>query len=141
MIEGPLAPNYEPKNLTLEEKILHLVKWGKGTSFAELSKLSGFEGDCEWYYPKKGSNIFLWDGISKKAKEIMLKLLIEEKIFAEIDIKEGIMIYLHDGFTPEYPVATRPTKNVYKKPHWLPIVFNKFQTKGKNLTFREDMLD
>lgn len=102
----------------LLEQIKEKLSWGS-VSFAELSRIEGFNGDLEikLNHPSV-SNVVLWSGLSEEAIEAL-----------EVIRKEGeyiispstILVYLMDGVSLNLPIAK--SKRHYKKPHWAPVVF------------------
>lgn len=69
-------------------------------------------------------NCFIWFGMSEEMAEILQALLRDE----EVDIKQTcLLVYFCDGSVPNVPMAKRIPKAGYKKPRWIPVVFNPVQ--------------
>lgn len=96
-----------------------------GVSFAELEKILERHG-----VPARGDycvefptmpNMLLWMGMSEEFIDIAQAL---DK-HPDVDWKPtSTLVYIADGRCPMAPLAKRPRKGGYKKPHWLPVVFN-----------------
>lgn len=66
-------------------------------------------------------NMALWVGMSREFFEIACAVYRDERI--ELGPTD-MFVYLIDGRVPMgIPVAKRPPKSGYRKPHWLPVVF------------------
>jgi hypothetical protein len=103
----------------MADQILALVKNRETVSFMELEReIDGFKGgDYEWILDPW--NIVLWAGMTKEAIDAML--LLREKHLIH-PTATTLLVYMIDGGMPRLPLAKR--KVVYKKPHWIPVVFN-----------------
>ena len=93
-------------------------------SFAELERVLErhdipVHGDYVVEFPSM-PNMLLWCGMSREF------VTITEAIdrHPHIDWKPThYLVYLADGRYPNLPLAKRPHKGGYKKPHWLPTVY------------------
>jgi hypothetical protein len=85
-------------------------------SFAELSKLDGFNGEGVF---GTGGNLVLWVDVSREAAEALKQLIIADECHCE---PVSPFIYTIDGMTLDLPVAKRAV--AYRRPHWLPVVLN-----------------
>jgi hypothetical protein len=106
--------------MSLKEEILALIERTRTVTFVELNRISGFKGELGLV--REGddySNIFLWSGISKEAAQAINDLQKEKKIHM---VPTPSLTYLIDGKMLQLPIAKRARH--YKKPHWLPVVFN-----------------
>lgn len=122
--------------LSMEEQIFQTIKRSQTVTFAELQdSVTGFKGNSDWFYSGK-ANLVLWQGISKEAVDTMLNMLVEKKIFAYPSIEFGHLVYLYDHHLPTLPKVTVAgiKRGGYKKPHWLPVVFNTYPSE-ENLYF------
>jgi hypothetical protein len=110
----------------LKKEIFEYVKVNSVVSFMELSRLEGFKGEYD-YLVNGDKNIVYWCGISKDAVEAIHELVGEEKINPSpcTSMLGGLpLVYLCDGGCLRLPLAKKPPHGGYKKPHWLPIVYN-----------------
>lgn len=82
-------------------------------TFAQLSKIEGFNGDFDYGYSDK--NIFLWFGMSEEAIKAINEL--EEEGTIQLETAEPLA-YLIDGIVPGYEIAKQDRK--YKSERWLP---------------------
>lgn len=110
--------NGKPLN-DLQQRVLKYIQEYGSVSFAELARhVEGFKGDYAFYSNKK-KNIVLWDGLSEEAGQALEQLINSYKITMKPTM---LLVYLIDGMFLGYPIARRVRD--YKKPHWLPIVFD-----------------
>jgi hypothetical protein len=99
-------------------QILDLVTQRRAVSFAELSReIDGFSGDFELGY--RDHNIVLWHRASEEADLALQHLTDAGAIHA---VPTTAFVYLIDGMAIRLPIARQVRR--YKKPHWLPVVFN-----------------
>ena len=94
----------------------HIFKM-ENVSFMELSYLDGVKGDCEFFL--EGFNLVLGAGLSSECLGAITELLDENQIHF---VPTEEIIRFDGGPVPNYPVAKSIRE--YKKPRWLPIVFN-----------------
>ncbi len=101
----------------MKEKIFNFIKASNGVSFVELSRnIDGFNGDYEFHAM---NNLIVWADMSIEAVNSIQELCKEGRI---IPIKAQSLIYMIDGMGLNYPIAKKEIS--YKKPHWMPTVFN-----------------
>ena len=62
-------------------------------------------------------NLILWTGMSEPFKDALRGLLAERRLFFH---PAELLTYLVDGGLMRMPLASRPPKDGYKAPHWLP---------------------
>jgi hypothetical protein len=68
----------------------------------------------------KCPNMLLWAGMSEEFYTIAGALYDHE----HIEVRPTILLtYLADGGMLRLPIAHRPPKRGYRKPHWVPVVF------------------
>ena len=72
-------------------------------------------------------NLIFWWGASEVFADLSFSLLKTFEISGS-----SLMIYMIDGGFPDLPMAKRPPKNGYKKPHWAPIVFRSTRRDSEN---------
>jgi hypothetical protein len=85
-------------------------------SFAELDqKVEGFRGPLAM---ELVPNIFLWTSLSEEAADAIDALRAEGRITLE---PACWLTYFMDRCVLSLPIAKRPTRRGYKKPHWLPV--------------------
>lgn len=84
-------------------------------TFAELSRIEGFNGDFQIRFPEH--NELLWSGISEEAIDILTRMREADEFHF---VPTPFMTYLIDGAALTCPVATKAQR--YKKTHWLPVV-------------------
>jgi hypothetical protein len=117
-----LAKSEECSKMLVDE-VREVMKRG-GVSFAELSRIEGFNGDlslCHGTY----NNIVFWVNMSREAIDAI------HQIREEGDYEmtpTPFMVYLIDGMALDLPLVKRRTN--YKKPHWLPVAFNPVKRRG-----------
>ena len=91
---------------------------GSAVSFVEL--MQGIpKGDISLSLPDN-DNIILWTNLTEEAAEAF-KEIWSEKILKPNPTED--LVYLMDGAYPTLPVVKSNRK--YKKPHWLPLSFDK----------------
>jgi hypothetical protein len=103
----------------MKEKIYDMVKNLGSVSFVNLSKIDGFIDKENGVSMGFEGNIILWVNISKEAINCINELINKKKIFLHLS---SPLTYMIDGSTLNMPVVK--SKRYYKKPHWLPCVFN-----------------
>lgn len=105
----------------LKDKIFDYVKKFNYVSFAELSRIEGFNGNIAFGFESdKGSNIIAW--LSEEAFKAIAELKKEKLIEFEAC---NPLIYAMDGMLPNLPTAK--TVRHYKKTHWLPLTISRRQ--------------
>ena len=108
----------------MEDKVLAVMqqKGGVGVSFVELQDGIGKDsrGDIGLYVGND-PNLVLWPWCSEAFADAMMNLVRSRAIALE---PTSPLVYLVDGRLPTLPIAKRPPKGGYAKPHWLPVVFN-----------------
>lgn len=88
------------------------------TSFAELAKLEGFEG--EFGIASEGNeNVVYWVNMSQEAVDAIMQIRAEGEYKM---VPAPLWVYAVDGRLLTMPRVTGDYR--YKKPHWLPVVFN-----------------
>jgi len=104
--------------MDIKDKILNFVHKYPDTTFVDLSEnIEGFNGDALMCI--SSLNIVLWAGMSEKAVRAITALVQGDKIKVE---PTAPLTYLIDGKAIDLPPAQG--LKVYKKEHWLPLVFN-----------------
>jgi hypothetical protein len=107
----------------LKGRILDMVRQNGSVTFAELSRLSGFEGDETLFAVKGGRpvpNVVLWSDVSRKAVVALKELLTDGKIIIiAYDPGVGAMTYGFDGKMLALPLA-RSLRRGYQQLRWLP---------------------
>jgi hypothetical protein len=103
----------------MKDKILQLIKDHHFVSFAQLQNCLGEEskGDLSMELPA-GSNIFIWQGVSRAFVNALVEL---ESEIVPTPCRNAI--YMIDGMVPLLPIARTLPKNGYKEAHWLPVVW------------------
>lgn len=95
-----------------------LEKLGDGVSFADLSKIDGFNGDLWYGFPEK--NVYYWFSCSDKAIDALNELIYERKVALRPTVS---LVYLADRLIPKFPTAK--TFRNYVGTRWLPVVLDK----------------
>ena len=90
---------------------------GGGVSFVELSSLLGEEAEGDNWFGNGDYNIWWWFGMS----DLFVEALVSLRPVIE-PTATTFLVYAADGAIPRMPLAKRATR--YKKPHWLPTVWN-----------------
>lgn len=110
----------------IEESVKKRGKGGfpfvEAISFVELMRRIGkeAEGDYSIHSPK---NCIWWTGVSKVFVEALEVCIWARKTLTPLSDPANLLVYPADAKTFGLPLAKRPPKNGYKKPHWLPLVF------------------
>lgn len=102
--------------------ILQLVTECKHVTFAELSQMiEGFGGGelCLSLETDELSNAVMWVGMTQAAIDALEELRLAKAIHPVPTVP---LVYLIDGSMLKLPICK--SKRHYKKPHWLPMVFN-----------------
>lgn len=104
----------------LKEKVYKFIQsYGVGVSFVELKNaFDEFEGDKDFGLFEY--NIILWTGISEQFVKVLRELIKDKKIKI---VPTTPLVYVLDGTALRLPIAKR-LKHRYKRPRWLPAVFN-----------------
>lgn len=101
----------------MKERIFNFISKLGGVSFVELSEnIDGFNGDYELH---SLDNLIAWADMSMEAIDSIRELCKEGRIIPTI---ANPLVYLVDGMALNYPIAKKQI--AYKKPHWIPVVFN-----------------
>lgn len=105
----------------MAEQIVELVEARRHVSFAELCReIEGFDGgELELRVPGC-TNIVLWSGMTDAACDAIEELQKADRIH---QVPASWMTYLIDGAALKLPIV-KTARRHYKKPHWLPVVFN-----------------
>jgi len=99
----------------MAQQILDLVRRQRNVSFVELERIEGFGGG-KLELGLEG-NFVLWTGLTPEAVAALDEL--RGFIYPR---PAHLLVYLHDGQGLDLPIAK--SARHYKKPHWLPVVFN-----------------
>jgi hypothetical protein len=105
----------------IEGAILQFVEHRDWVSFPELQNhFSSFMETNGNYELSLGNdwNLVIWSGISQELGDTVLKLIREKRLFYH---PADTLTYFIDGGILKLPLATRPPKGGYKKPHWVPV--------------------
>jgi hypothetical protein len=97
----------------------------ENVSFVELGRVLEANGvqpkgnESLWLteYP----NTILWSGMSAEFCEVVMRLRNSGLVTWK---PTSFLAYMADGECLRLPLAKRPSKKGYRKPHWAPIVFN-----------------
>ena len=107
----------------MKQAIFDYMKRRSNVTFAELNRqIDGFRipDDTSLYMLNGESNIVLWWGMSQTAVDAMHALITDDWICME---STDELVYFCDGEGLTLPIAKRLNYS-YKKPRWLPVVFN-----------------
>ena len=108
----------EPLEMT-EDNMLAFIEKRRHVTFVELKTyFKDFDGDNDW--GDLPNNVWYWINISDKCCQILRDLCDAGKIHAFPTI---VWTYIADGGGLSMPIAKR-TGFKYKKPRWLPVVWN-----------------
>ena len=104
----------------LRKEILDFVREHGGVSFVEIARLLGDRFKGEYAVAVPGfPNVVLWSGIDADVADVLCDLLQS----GDIEMKPtDPLVYMMDGGYSGLPVAHKLWP--YKKPHWLPVVFD-----------------
>ena len=106
------------------EDVAELVEQKGHVSMVEIMRLAGDWGegnkDLQWQ-----ENLYLWVDMSDGLVEVMMEVQERKLIPPHPDEIRGQwpMSHFIDGGILNIPIAKRIPKGGYKKPHWLPVVF------------------
>ena len=106
----------------LGEAIEDFVGRSSNVTFVEIQNWLGphFRGDCSVTDPRD-SNLIYWRGVTQSVIDA-LNLLVRDN---RIEFRTSSpLVYLFDGGALRLPIAKRPPRAGYRKPHWLPVVLN-----------------
>lgn len=93
---------------------------GDGVSFVELLRnFPSGRGDISWMAGEEFGEVILYTGLSETFMTTLNKMVFEKIIKMKPTTP---FVYLIDGAMPPYPIVKTARK--YKKPHWLPVVFD-----------------
>lgn len=107
----------------LAEACVEFIRVRDHVSFAELRDF------LSSYIPVAGEflmeftehpNLCLWGAMTEEFVAVMRDLQATKQVVME---PSSVLVYLIDGGILKMPIAKRPRKGGYKKPHWLPTVF------------------
>jgi hypothetical protein len=115
---GPRPTSNDPEILADEIERL-LDGWGH-VSFVELANWLGesFRGNGR-ITSARDPNIVFWQGLAEPVVEALNRLIREGRL----EIKaSSLLVYTFDGGSLRLPIAKRPPREGYRKPHWLPVV-------------------
>ncbi len=120
----------------LREAILRFVEGRDHVSFPELQQMlrvAQLPADGDQVL-ETAPNVVLWAGLSAPLAACLQTLLREKALVLE---PTPLLVYLVDGAGLTFPLAKRPPRQGYAKPHWLPVVLRptsaqkpKMQTRG-----------
>lgn len=101
----------------IDQEVLDLIETSDWVTFAELKNRFGghFGGNLCLELP---GNVVLWPGIKPEFCDVLDRLIKAKKIHY---VPASYLTYFHDGAVPRMPIAKRPPKGGYKKPHWIPV--------------------
>ena len=96
-----------------------LLAHGCDVSFVEMEdEIPGFKGtDCSWHIGD--TNVVIWPWLSDAAADALFSLRHDGLL--ELEPCDPL-VYFIDGEIPRLPVAKKPPKKGFSKPHWLPCV-------------------
>jgi hypothetical protein len=105
--------------MDMKQAILdYVVSVGGGVTFVELCRsIEGFAGDLDVGILDK--NIVFWSGVSNAGMDAIIQLSEEGKLKIT---PTSTLCYFIDGGALNLPIVKQGRS--YKKPHWLPVVFN-----------------
>ena len=108
---------------TVVEAAYDYIRQSRNVSFVELARFLEGEGMCT-----KGDltlmaavphDLILWANMSDEFVDVV------DALAECTDIAPTpVLVYLCDGGALKLPLAKRPPKGGYKRPHWCPVVFN-----------------
>jgi len=106
--------------IPLKQRVLEYIFYRKHVSLAELKIYfeDEFTGDNAWYFTPY-TNLIIWSGINQAFTTILNDLQVDKLIQVK---RCMVLIYAIDGVIPNMKVARYIRQ--YKKPRWLPVVFN-----------------
>jgi hypothetical protein len=110
------------------EACIEMICASRGTSFVEvedLLKRRGYIPDKEYSFNLSYDglpNVILWSACSDEVSDIIVQVLSDKRVKLT---PTSPWVYIIDGCFMNLPIAKRPPKNGYKKPHWIPVVLNK----------------
>jgi len=106
--------------MSLADEIEDVVRKYDHVSFAELPGKLGrddLDGDCA-VFPDGRPNTIIWHSMSAEYAAAVIELMRDKRVYAH---PGSSLLYFIDGAVPSMPMAKRPGKGDYKKPHWLPV--------------------
>ena len=108
------------------QAMLEKVRTYRHVSMVELTRVfdeicgeGTSEGDQQITLAPPHENLVLWACVSVEFCDAFDEI----RPFATLDPAHWL-VYLHDGAALRLPLAKRPPKAGYKKPHWVPVVLN-----------------
>jgi len=125
--------------MAMKQDILDYIRKLRSVSFANLENdIPGFkedppaaDGTVARMLSGRDHNIVFWSGMSDEGLKA-LNDLCDEKLIEMTPT--SFLTYLIDGRHLVMPIVTRPPKRGYRKPHWLPVVFNPMERSKKHVT-------
>lgn len=107
----------------VKQAVLNYIQSHGGVTYVVIEKIfdrMGYDWQDDYEMRLPGhDNIVLWSGWSPEAFQIVGDLMHEKTIEPN---QTSIFVYLADGKALPFPIAKKIFQ--YKKPRWLPIVFN-----------------
>lgn len=104
----------------MKNKILRkFEELGDGISFADLSRIEGFEGEFMYGFPDK--NIYFWFSCSEEAIDAIEELIADGTIVLKPTVE---LLYLIDGVMPRNKKIAKRIMP-YVEERWLPVVLNR----------------
>jgi len=107
--------------MNLEDRIVGFVHSRGSVSFAEFKKHFGEEFDGDLTLFLGDLNVILWINVSRDFSEALVAAMGSKRIQHK---PAPFLVYFIDGICLDLPLAKRPPKSGYKKPHWCPVVFD-----------------
>jgi len=104
----------------LKAWLLDFIRVYGNATFGEIINRMGDEGKGDYTYESVDCpNMFFWVGASELLIDAVDDLLGENKICFK---PTHWLTCAYDGHVLRLPIAKKPPKRGYKKPHWLPVV-------------------
>lgn len=108
----------------IQELEAYIAKTGT-VSMVEIEAFchkSGMDTKGKQAFGMADKNVWFWFGMSDAFADVMLELQARNEVAPK---PTTILVYAIDGAAPKVPVASsRIPPGGYKKPRWLPVVFN-----------------
>lgn len=116
-INEKTAPT-EPEGF--ENWLLGFIEAYGNVTFGEIMNRmeDGGKGDWSMHIPDR-EDLIVWAGANELLINTVNKLLVEERIHCK---PTSWLTCLYDGHVLKLPIAKKPPKKGYKKPHWVPVV-------------------
>lgn len=123
--DADLLQRFPEFDRTFAELVIEFLEARGPSTFAELqmtlSDLCTKEGDIGYEWVVGQSNVVLWSNFTLKGISTLVHL--KHTGVIELDPCPSFY-YMMDGCTLTYPIAKRPPKRGYTKPHWVPTVLS-----------------